>query len=499
MKSVKVLACVALCVAVLIVSGWQLIIKSTVGAQQPAIAPVISVTTVATVAALPAGHPCDPTWWKSASDQLATQWQQAGQAKESSLFADAAQQYLAIADLLPESRQAMDAILKAASCKRQADSNADAIGLYDRAIAIGNKYINIDYGNLRQYGWNQRHFKDDLSAMKPLLFDAMCGKAQAYYDAGNNAECKRTLDALRATFTKCEASHLDRVYPLEAKLSGKDASVIYSREKAAGGLFDEAYSAFRSGDHSKTNGLIDNILAGYPQTAAVLRAMDLKARMLWENGSRTEATSVYSQIAGRTKDVAPECEFARIAGSRIAVHNSRRLYFRLMKQVSRGESVAVADCQQLRDLCREADRANRELIEVIQNHTLIAVSYYLEGQYAQAVQVVDDAFRDHYLRRCEKVFRLKAECAALQFWAGRALAKLGQCQDAHDRFNRVIQSINPQAVPSERGLAAFAYYWTWKSLGDCEGCQNTASEAGKIVLSQYSETTAARQLRQDMR
>ncbi len=441
-------------------------------------------------------QPCNPRCWQRASDTLAPLWEQAEEDKEITHYADAALLYLSIADRLPESAQAMKALLEAAACTAQTGRFADAIGVYDRAIAIGNKYVNIDYGQVKQFGWNQTHFPDELKAMKPLLYDAMMGKAEAYHRAGNLAEAKRALECIRATFADCDIAHRDRTFPLQAEIEGVDATALWAFEWEASTQFEQAHAAFRNKNPDAALEIVERILASYPGTMAAVRALDLKARALWQNHRFDEAVATYSEVLARVENVAPECEFARVARSRIAWFDCWHLNRQLVVRHAHGEAVSSEDWQRVRDLCRESNRANREWVELIQSDAIVASSYYREGRYEAAVQAVDDALENHYLRRCGKLRRLKAEVADLQHWAGYALAKMGQGQEAQSRFDWILQSVAPQAVPSEDFLVAYVHYWTWEALRECTGYESAASEAANLLQSRYPNSRGAELLRE---
>jgi len=445
---------------------------------------------------LPAGEVCDPDCWQQASDQLAVSWQEAEQAKTAGQYADAAQRYLAIADQLPESWQAMKALLEAASCKAQIGANADALVLYDRTIALGNKYLIIDYGHTKRFGWDQRASKGMLMKhVAPRVHEAMLRKASAFYAAGDLAAAQRAVDAIRATFWDFTIDHHRLVFPLQAALTGESAETIAAREDEAAGYAEQAHAAIRNHEYETAKGLVERVLADYSQTTAALRAMDLKAVILWKESRHDNAVAVYSQILDRTKDVAPECEFARIARSRIAYLESRRLFRELLIRHRQGGAVGREECQRMRDLCRESDRMNRELADVVQSDRLVANSLIWEGRYEEAVQVVDEGFHDHYIDLSGAHPMLRASFASLQDTAARALVKMGRCQEALDRFNWIIQLADG---PSEEYLSGPAYVGIWVHLHDCDGFQGVADKAAADLFRQFPDSKAAEMLRMEM-
>lgn len=114
-----------------------------------------------------------------------------------------------------------------------------------------------------------------------------------------------------------------------------------------------------------------------------------------------------------------KCNWRQGRRGYVACRDPRRLYQQLKRRYDNGGVVSGDERERLRELCRESDKANRELVEVIQSDKLIAASYCREGKYEQAVQAVDAACRDHWLRRCGKPWRLKVEFASLQSRAER--------------------------------------------------------------------------------
>lgn len=488
MKTARILTVVTLAVALLgavLVTGWAVLAQegtpqSPSGDQSPSgevqlDAVVLDAATLEAARSMPL---------QQAAETLEPVRQQARQAMAAGRYELAASLSLQLADNLPKSPRTASAVLMAADSYGRAGLNTEAIKLYERAISTAKELLVVDYskpaGQRLALSFNPDSARDTLRR-------ALKHKAELHQSAGDIQAAWDAVQQFRAE--EPEFHHLRDILPLQAQLQDVDPATLLAREYEAGKLSDEAKWAWRKGDDKATGAFADAAISQYPDSGGALLARQTKARMLWRLKRYAESRMQHEEILNRVGKIAPTCELARVATSRVA----------WLDTIDRIRA-CLAVCKQGRQPSAEQWKAAEETaLTVRRTHEDPGIQADVEAMEmeifawkGQPAEVVERANRFWATygdgpKAKIKTPQFERSCAWAHVYAGDALMSEGKYAEARPHFQAVIDAYadKDDSWLAPDGLARM--YWNiWYGLRKSGDSGDELRSIGGLLRSRFS-------------
>ena len=468
MRPARILSIVLICLG-LAFSGW---LAMNLRAQAPA-------PDETTSSQLPTDRFAHPSEWKNATAQVEPLWREARTlseaAKQSGALTDwaaAGTKYEQVSDQLPYCTQAILAARVAGDCFQAAGAFWETIACYDKAIAIGKKLTVVDYSSDEARQFSFLPIRDRrLASIRTEMHLAWLRKALTYQQAGMPAEALDTVRVLRVEFPT--ASQQDAVLELQAQLEGRDAASLTVAEQAAADLSKQAKQAYWDHRNEEARALADAVMAQYPNTASVVVAQSVLARINWREKRYDEARQACQNILDGYEHIAADAKCVRDAKWRIAWLNVTDLFKRLIP-IGSDTSVTEADWQHAHDLCDVVRAWAPEVTHRAEMTAVKAQLHIARGEYSEtlrmgdlAVSLFESQIRVGHDGSDLFTLAMKNNMMSTHQLVGIAHLKNGSPDKAVHHFTAVIDAYedDPDAAhgSSTIPIAAGACYRLWES------------------------------------
>jgi tetratricopeptide (TPR) repeat protein len=381
----------------------------------------------------------DVSTWRAAREQVAGSWDQAEQLKTAGEYETASQQFQAIAAQLPDSSQKQRALLEAGLCLAEAGQPSLAVSLYDRVIDLGEALTVFDYYS--PTGEERKPLplgKGRKKTIKEWTAEALCAKATACRDTGDNAEALRAVQRVRAEYPGMRfIDHILRVQSELEGLSRQEVQDRLTREEEAVDSYEIGHVAYVERRYSDALAALDGVIASYPDTAIANKALRDKARSLWNSSSFDEAVTVYSQIVDRIGDVAPVSDLVREAESRVAWRRAGLMVKEYGTTLQSDGTVSDEQWREVQDLCLVAMRECEEAERRAEAHIHLIESMLWQHRFEDAFAQATLYFRHFGTGSSPKAYQVGRNTAWAHYFAGRALQHLGRDDEAFAQFQAV--------------------------------------------------------------
>jgi tetratricopeptide (TPR) repeat protein len=482
MKSVKALTCLTVVAAAILVSIYVTLRPAQ--AQTPA--GTLVWTGPKTLPEL------DSLSWKEATNQLATEWEQASAYKVSGDWDAAGDHYIRIAQWLPISRQTMYALMLAARCRGEADRVEPARALYDAVVALGREFVQAPHDRPRLIETKGKHRAlIGAERITDMMFESLAKKCQLEHAKGQAQNALATAAQLRAEFP--EYHFVRKVLPIEAAITGAAEEPLRDREKIASERCDALWKVWETGDHEEALRQADQIVAEFPATAGALRARHIKTKMLWQESRYDEARQVCQPLLEAYGTTAPEAPIVRDAQWRVAwVETVVLAKDLILNSYKPGSGFTEADWQRARDGCNVISAWDPDIDHRSEMDLLRVELYYWQGRYAEAInaaQLVYDRYRPRLLKDPEAArgTLVKRNFLYTHYFEGFVHLRLGDPATAIEHFDIMIAGSQDDLalVHDETPLVASGYCGKWIALSLIPGNEQEAAPIRDLVQTNW--------------
>ena len=407
---------------------------------------------------------------------IQTLWQEAEQLKASGQYEAAASRYEEILTQSPRWKERQKAAILAGICLENVGNRADAIELYDTAVALADEQM------ARGYKGPVMHW--------PQV--ALFCKSLACEQIGDIDGASRAIRRLRMEFPK--SRYAMRAAAVKARLEGCNPDSVLAREKEALQISEQLSPLVKQHHDEAALTLADQILTRYPDTAAVIPALRTRALILWRNSRYDESRAAYSEILRRVAPVAPHSQLIRTAEYRLAWLDSCRLLKELIQRRRSGKAVPSQRWQEVRALCAEVIEKDPDPRERTQARAMIIESFVWQGHFEQAVAEADQFLAEYAGKR--KLSRFKRQIAWVHLFAGYALQKQGHHEPALGHFRFIINLAESDVeVAAEELLLSHAYFRVWCSLRSTGAQESEIAKAASDLISRFPQSSLAAYVR----
>jgi tetratricopeptide (TPR) repeat protein len=425
---------------------------TVVHAEDPAPSKVLDAATLEAIKTMP---------WSEASRLLDPLREEARQALQSGLNADAALRFEEIARTLPTSPNTADAWLWAGIAHGRASSAAQAQAAYDNVVSVCKGFLVIDEYDPPDY----RQGLPYAPSLRDMLRRAIRYKVEVCWNANDTQGAWSAIQQFRAE--EPEYHYLRKLLPLQARLQGVSAEDLDGQEAVAWKLSDQAKWAKDRGESEDSLRFADQVIAQYPETGGAMLARRTKGMVLWRLKRFEEARAVFQDILNRSEAIAPICDLVREARAKIAYLDAVPQLRAVVGKCQSGARAAVTEAEW------EGVWANSRIIMSDDGVPVVRASAHI--MYLEALH-----FRGEHEKVLVEAERLKALhnrpenlsdpgyrnlILGADCYAAYGLLKLNRLQEAADRFTAVVTLYRDDQTRWSKGTCLpDAYFGLWSAL-----------------------------------
>ncbi len=382
-------------------------------------------------------------------------FQQAGQLEDAEQWAEAADIYAQILELLPDSHQAAVSL---GVCWFND-------GQVEQAIPTLQSGISLD-----EFTW---------WAEKGLYYLA---SAQHALDQDNAA--LESIDMLSARFP--DSPWHAQATIVAAQIAGLPTLAVETAAAAELVAFNQYRAALQADDRGQALvclEMLEAVIAAHPNTGAAYRALESKGFIHGRNVQRAEYLAAFQQILTEVGEVWPQSRL--VANAKL--QKAGAFFGLLMLPGDLLGLIEPAQWEEVRALCQEVlDLEQASPQQIARAKLMIVETCHWQKCWAEALEGAQ-AYIDEY-----DAADFRPEVATAHMVAGEMLHMLGQPGPAMQHFQWIINEYAPdeEIWPGLKNLAR-TYYWTFDILYQAQAPLGQLIPAGDEILELFPGTRYA--------